>query len=157
MEFQLWGMRGQLNYSRPGFYSLDQVNQVSFENPEEIRHFFESLLPRTIPVEEYTGFRVEDITETGLGSEGGSLRPGQILWEVPDRRVRISFLDKRTGELPSISGLNWGQRSSKRINKKTGSITWDRREPNQAYLSIKSTARKEGFLPPIACSIHFNY
>lgn len=144
------GYAGSANYSRPGFYSIDQINQISNENPYEIREFFEQLLPRTIPVEEYTGFHVEDVTETGLGSIGGSLAPGQILWEVPDKRVRISFLDRKTGNLPAISGLNWGQRSSKRTDKKTGTIKWDKREPNQAYLSIKKDARKEGFLPPTA-------
>mgnify|MGYP001418130813 FL=1 len=38
-----------------------------------------------------------------------------------------------SGNLPKKSGLNWGQRPD--------------REPNQAYLSVKKDARKEGFLP----------
>ena len=75
-----------------------------------------------------------------------SIPPGEIEWELPNKRVTISFLDKK-GNLPLLSGLNWGQRLSKRINKKTGEISWDQREPNQAYLSLKMDSRKFGFLP----------
>jgi len=40
---------------------------------------------------------------------------------------------KEKCRVPGRSGLNWGQRPD--------------RNPNQAYLSIRSDARKEGFLP----------
>ena len=76
----------------------------------------------------------------------GSIPAGQINWEIPDKRVTISFLDKK-GELPAISGLNWGKRLEKRIHKKTGELKLVRRDPNQAYLSLKQDARKDGFLP----------
>jgi len=142
------GYAGSANYSRPGFYPLDQINQISDDDPKEIHQFFVSLLPRATAVEDYTGFNVEEVTAAGLGSVGGSVTAGRILWEIPDKRVRISFLDRRTNDLPPISGLNWGQRLSKRRNKRTGEIKWDKREPNQAYLSIKTDATKEGFLPP---------
>lgn len=61
--------------------------------------------------------------------------PSRIRWDVPNKVVTISFLDTR-GRLPTRSGLNWGQRNG--------------RDPYQAYLSIKSTARQNGFLPPRA-------
>ena len=49
-------------------------------------------------------------------------------------RKNYYFLSKN-GELPLRSGLNWGQRPE------------HNRNPNQAYLSIRSDARREGFLP----------
>ena len=64
----------------------------------------------------------------------GSLTPGEIEWIQDGVSVRISFLDRR-GNLPPRSGLNWGQRPDQN------------REPNQAYLSIKKDARREGYLP----------
>ena len=60
------------------------------------------------------------------------MRPGEIEWIENNKSVRISFLS-RNGTLPSRAGLNWGQRPG--------------REPNQAYLPIRSDARQEGFLP----------
>ena len=66
----------------------------------------------------------------------GSVSPGTIRWDIPNKRVTISFLD-RQGRLPQRSGLNWGQRPE--VN----------REPNQAYLGLRKEARKEGFLPPL--------
>jgi hypothetical protein len=50
-------------------------------------------------------------------------------------KVRISLLDK-SGNLPPISGLNWGQRPG--------------REPNQAYIRVPSTIYNTSFFPPIA-------
>jgi hypothetical protein len=41
----------------------------------------------------------------------------------------------KDGELPPKSGLIWGQRPEHKIN------------PNEAYLSIRKDARREGFLP----------
>lgn len=66
-----------------------------------------------------------------------NVAPGRIRWDIPNEKVTISFLDTR-GHLPTRSGLNWGQRNG--------------RDPYQAYLSIKSSARQNGFLPPRAVS-----
>ena len=63
-----------------------------------------------------------------------NVAPGRIRWDVPNRVVTISFLDI-AGRVPTRSGLNWGHRNG--------------RDRNQAYLSIKGTARF-GFLPPRA-------
>lgn len=46
--------------------------------------------------------------------------------------VQISFLD-RSGQLPAISGLNWGQRLS--------------REPNQAYIKLPAEIYRSDFFP----------
>ncbi|MBE2228867.1 MAG: NgoFVII family restriction endonuclease [Ignavibacteria bacterium] len=48
--------------------------------------------------------------------------------------IKISFLD-RNGNLPKISGLNWGQRAG--------------REKNQAYIKLPSNVYHSNFFPPI--------
>jgi hypothetical protein len=52
--------------------------------------------------------------------------------------ISISLLDK-FGNVPSKSGLNWGQR--------------DGREPNQAYISLKGDVKRSDFFPPRG--VHF--
>ena len=130
---KLQGFSGSANYSQPGFFSNSQINQLTMEDSDEIKTFFHSLRPDSIYIPEAS---VEEISDAGdVSMLEGSVVPGTIDWIVPHHKVRISFLDKR-GNLPIRSGLNWGQRPG--------------REQNQAYLSIKSDARAQGFLPESA-------
>jgi hypothetical protein len=46
----------------------------------------------------------------------------------------LTLLNQRTGETPSRSGLNWGQR--------------DGREPNQSYINIPANICRDDFFPP---------
>jgi hypothetical protein len=131
------GFAGSANYSQPGFFGIDQINQLSNENPKEIRNFYEKLVTRSVEITEYTRFNIEEIREKIISVPEKDVEPGNIRWDIEGKRVTISFLD-RNGKLPERSGLNWGQRPE------------EGREPNQAYLSIKKDARDEGFLPPIA-------
>jgi len=137
------GFAGSANYSQPGFFSEYQVNQISSEDPSKIKELFEILLKDSIFIPLST-----DVVPTGTTVPvfGGSVKPGTILWEIPNKRVRISFLDTH-GILPKISGLNWGQRFEKRINPVTKKVTYVNRERNQAYLSLKGSSRDSGFLP----------
>jgi len=129
------GYSGSANYTQPGFFEREQVNQVASDNPDEILAFFNTTLVRCIDIRDFAFTNEElELTPSQFIHVVGSVMPGSIVWEVPDKRVRISFLDKQ-GRLPQRSGLNWGQRPE------IG------REPNQAYLSIKGDSRKEGFLP----------
>jgi hypothetical protein len=137
-EKPIIGFAGSANYSQPGFIDLFQINQLSNDNPNEIRDFFYSVLGRAKKIQDVTVPNIKEVvaTDTELFLPKGSIRPGEILWEIPNKRVRISFLS-RDGLLPQKSGLNWGQRPEYK------------REPNQAYLSIRKSARNPGFLPPI--------
>ena len=145
------GFSGSANYSQSGFTSTQQINQLTQEDPEEIRIFYDSLLSRSVEIKdfqfdqtEYDSYlKISGQTASHLDSPlqtlhdpviNGRVLPGQINWELMDERVTISFLD-RSGNVPQRSGLNWGQRLN--------------REPNQAYLSLKKDSRKDGFLPPI--------
>lgn len=138
------GFAGSANYSQYGFFEQQQNNQISHEDPLLIKSYYDTLIQRSIYMP-----NVQLVVPMGHQPllATNSLPAGQILWEITDIRVRISFLDRRTGDLPTESGLNWGQRLSKNTNSKTGAITYSQREPNQAYLSIKQDARDIGFLP----------
>jgi hypothetical protein len=124
-----YGFAGSANYTQYGFFEESQMNQLSVENPQLIKNYFDELLARAqyIPSHEIVipeGHKSQDST--------ASIPPGTVKWIIPNKRVTVSFLDRR-GDLPGRSGLNWGQREN--------------REPNQAYLSLKDDSRKEGFLP----------
>lgn len=137
-----FGFAGSANYSQFGFFSDQQLNQLSDEDPVEIKKLYDGLLKKSIFIPDHkivlpVGHRIPRVK---------SVPPGEIQWEIPDKRVTISFLDK-SGNLPAISGLNWGQRVEKRIHPITKKVSFAKREPNQAYLSLKGDSRKEGFLP----------
>lgn len=137
------GFTGSANYSQFGFFEDKQVNQLVEDDAVAIKNFYDELLERSlfIPTVE-----LADLPDIRTPQIHGSIPPGSIEWIETDRSVRISFLD-RNGHLPSSSGLNWGQREERRINSRTGRVTLVRREPNQAYLSLKGDSRKDGFLP----------
>jgi hypothetical protein len=129
------GYSGSANYTQPGFFEREQINQITSDNPNEILDFYKSILSRCVDIRDYDFSDKElDLTPIEFVHVAGSVMPGGIVWEVPNKRVRISFLDRR-GNVPQRSGLNWGQRPEVR------------REPNQAYLSLKGDSRNEGFLP----------
>ena len=125
------GFSGSANYSQYGFFNTMQQNQMVRDDPSAIRDYFEELISDSIKIEDYLPLEAED---TNFKHLEGSLLPGEIEWVVDNKSVRISLLSK-DGTLAKRSGLNWGQRPEQN------------RDPNQAYLSIRSDARKEGFLP----------
>lgn len=137
------GFTGSANYSQFGFFEDKQVNQLVEDDAVAIKNFYDELLERSLfmPTVEMI-----DLPKIRTPQIYGSIPPGEIEWIEADRSVRISFLD-RQGNLPGVSGLNWGQRTENRTDPRTGAVTVVRREPNQAYLSLKGDSRKDGFLP----------
>ncbi len=136
-EQPLLGFAGSANYSQTGFTSTLQQNQISHEDPQVIKNLYDLLLPNCVSIPDYEFDGVSSIVSPKAKSTfEGSITPGGLIWEIPDVRVRISFL-ALNGTLPARSGLNWGQRPEQN------------REPNQAYLSLRKDARQEGFLPPL--------
>lgn len=133
---------GSANYSQYGFIETLQANQmVKHDFPQSLEYFNERL-DNSIYIPEVKLVLPKSHDEY----DGNDVAPGTIRWEIPDKRVTISFLDK-SGDMPTASGINWGQRREKRIDKKTNEVKYVIREPNQAYLSIKGDARNVGFLP----------
>ena len=139
------GYSGSGNYSQPGFFSQYQINQFIEDDPEQIRAFFNQLLVNCTPIEDASFPDLADVFEDVAA--GDSVLPGRIEWEVPQRRVRISFL-QANGTLPQKSGLNWGipDGTSRRPFRAIG----DREAYDQAYLPVRQDARDEGFLPETA-------
>ena len=129
-----YGFSGSANYSQYGFFEKNQVNQITNDHPGDIRDYYFELLNSSVPMQDVL---VDDISVSSSQVTTGSIAAGTIEWTVEDEEVKISFL-ARNGILPVKSGLNLGQRLDNHGNQ---------REPNQAYLSIKGSARKEGFLP----------
>ena len=125
------GFSGSANYSQYGFFSDKQQNQMTDDDPITIRNYFEKLKKSSVKIEDYI-LSQEDTVD--IQNISGSITPGEIEWIEYNKSVRISLLSK-DGELPERSGLNWGQRPE------------CNRDPDQAYLSIRKDARKEGFLP----------
>ena len=135
-EKPIIGFSGSANYSQPGFFESSQINQITNEDPEDVKSFFYSLIYRCVEIKDYS-FDINELDIVIPKQIESSVAPGDISWDIPEKRVSISFLDRR-GLLPQRSGLNWGQRPEQN------------REPNQAYLSLKKDSRKEGFLPDLA-------
>ncbi len=125
------GFSGSANYSQYGFFNTKQQNQMTEDDPVAIKNYFENLKINSIRIEDYVVPQDEVVSVENVL---GSLAPGDIEWIEYNKSVRISLLS-RNSELPTRSGLNWGQRPEYN------------RDPDQAYLSIRSDARKEGFLP----------
>lgn len=134
----LIGYSGSANYSQSGFFSNKQINQINNDDPSSIISFYNELLEKSVKIKDFE-FNFDNILENKIiyKTLENSVFPGSIEWEIPEKRVNISFL-ARDGELPQRSGLNWGQRPEQN------------REPNQAYLSIKKDVRNEGFLPELS-------
>jgi len=126
------GFSGSSNYSQAGFLeSTPQINQMKDDDPTEIKSFFYELLQRSTYMPEAKDVSVNNITIPSLGL---IINAGEAEWVEENKSARISFLNKRTGNLPTRSGLNWGQREV-------------RQNKDEAYLSIKVPITKEGFLP----------
>lgn len=60
--------------------------------------------------------------------------------------VTLSLLNSRTGETHKSSGLNWGHRNNKRVNK-NGIEKKTPRNRNEAYIPLPSSDAKSGFFP----------
>ena len=132
----LIGFSGSANYSQYGFFETKQRNQMTEDNPQELLEFFNVSLKNSSEITD-NKFIIEINDLFVKKGQTQPFQPGRIEWIKENEIVKISFLDK-AGILPSKSGLNWGQRVDNKGYQ---------REPNQAYLSIKSDAKKKGFLP----------
>ena len=125
------GFSGSANYTQYGFFSEKQGNQMNSDDSEQIFTYYNNLLEGSVNIKDYV---YNDIEKVIYNFDEVLFNPGDIEWIDENKTVRISLLDIR-GNLPKKSGLNWGQRPEYN------------RDPNQAYLSIRKDARKEGFLP----------
>lgn len=133
------GFSGSANYSQYGFFEKNQINQLITTTPNDIIRFYRTLLARTTSIENYVPLIDSDFRAPQID---GSIPAGTIKWIVPDKEVRISFLMK-SGKLAPASGLNWGHSKAPKNRNRPNVL----RDKNEAYLSIRTDATKEGFLP----------
>ena len=139
------GFTGSANYSQSAF--LNQGEALACDDPEEIRDYFNTLVPAAVDclagdVENRIKIYDERTYRTQRQAvvEAEKSREEQQIVETATALagfipVKISLLD-RSGSLPMRSGLNWGQRPEYS------------REPNQAYIRVPMNIARSGFFPP---------
>lgn len=132
------GFSGSANYSGNAFDSSKQVNQMSDEDGNAIKNFFDEMKDKSIPMEDYEFDIAKEIDQKV--SEGAAHEDGKAVF-LDSKTVQISFFTS-SGKLPKASGLNHGH--SKALKSKTTA-----RDINDAYLPVRAKAKDEGFLPPI--------
>ncbi|NLW30018.1 MAG: NgoFVII family restriction endonuclease [Fibrobacter sp.] len=136
---------GSANYTQTAF-SNSQRNCMAIADASLGLHYYESLVDETIYcthndaenlVTVYNDSKYKRLVVEKRIHEEHEVLPTDVGLKGLEH-VKISFLD-RTGNVPSRSGLNWGQREG--------------RNRNQAYIPVSSEINRSGFFPPR--TVHF--
>ena len=136
------GFVGSANYTQTGF-GENQREALSRHDASEIIEFYNRVVNQSISCVDDNVSDVLEITEEvqyRIPDEdtvkNDTIEAESRLTLPSDRilHVRISLLDS-SGNLPTRSGLNWGQRPEYS------------REPNQAYIRVPSSVYKSRFFP----------
>ncbi|MBE7411608.1 MAG: NgoFVII family restriction endonuclease [Leptospiraceae bacterium] len=134
----LMGFVGSANYTQNAF-SNSMREVLTLENPELCMQYYNSLIGETVNCNSENIEEHIDIFEKKIA---GKKTVEDIIGEVETSltsnylnldKVTLTLLDSRTGEVPTRSGLNWGQR--------------EKRNPNQAYINIPADIGRSGFFP----------
>jgi HKD family nuclease len=131
---------GSANYSQNAFVRCSTREVLIECDPEEALEYFNALdkdrifctHPDVEEIIEMTSVRrgaVKRLSSQTVGKVELLTTMGSLSTEA----VTLSFLDADTGEVPSRSGLNWGQRPG--------------RDPNQAYISVPVQVMRQSFFP----------
>lgn len=131
---------GSANYTQNAF-SNRQIEIMSTCDLIKSLNYYKALIPNVVDCrssEAETNITIldevyYDVIKKAIEQETPMLESEEDLMKKHLNHVRVSFLDNK-GNLPQISGLNWGQR--------------DKREKNQAYIRLPSTVYKTNFFPP---------
>ena len=118
---------GSANYTLKGF-SKDCDEFITECNLDEAVAYFEKVESKTIFC---TANEVENYIRIYRVSPNYSYESTMVDSDL-EKHQTLSFLSN-TGEVPTSSGLNWGQREN--------------RDPNQAYIALPSKIAKTGFFP----------
>lgn len=138
---------GSANYTQTAFLLKSQREIMTGCNPNESADYFRTLLDESIlcddpevqcSIQIYKSDRQHRKYQQS-GADSAEHKIGDYS-DYPS--VTVSLLGK-SGDLPSRSGLNWGQRPE------------EGREPNQAYIRLTSDIYHSNFFPPV--SIHFTF
>ena len=132
---------GSANYTQQAFIQHVQNEIICDCDPFEADEYYHSLLPFSLPCTIPTiGTRIRLLDRLATPRQEQQEDANEAI-VVPAglRQVELPLVD-RNGNVPSRSGLNWGQREG--------------RDPNQAYLSVPAPIAQSGFFPPR--TVHFN-
>lgn len=127
------GFLGSANYSQQAFIINHQGEVASECNSLQAYEYYQSLIDNTLfcthqdVEEEITMYDNRIITSNQNTTKAGNSTAGL-------EKVTITLVNN-SGMVSASSGLNWGQRSG--------------REPNQAYIPLKSEVCNTDFFPPI--------
>lgn len=110
---------GSANYTLTAF-GRGQIESVVEADQQSVMDFHHKMRRNTVNCKDDEIEQKIALTETNKTEEDGE-------------SVTLSLLDKRTGETPKRSGINWGQRPG--------------RNPNQAYINIPADVGRSGFFP----------
>ncbi len=134
---------GSANYTQQAFIQHVQNEIICDCDPFEADDYYRSLLPLSLPCTlPVIGDRIRLLNRLPSTRQAQQETEGvndDIVVPAGLRRVELPLVD-RNGNVPSRSGLNWGQREG--------------RDPNQAYLSVPAPIAQSGFFPPR--TVHFN-
>ena len=114
---------GSANYTHAGFTDTIQGNILSEADPVSAMSYFQGIRRKA-----------EDCRTVDTTSQVKIYRRKDEYEDMSEFQSRKLPLVGRNGEVPSRSGLNWGQRPD--------------RDPNQAYIPVPSSIARSGFFPP---------
>ena len=145
-DHPIQGFLGSANYTQFAFRSPLRKEAMTECSAKDGLEYFKSLVDDTIycnHVEAETLVNIyndrqyrRERTKKETDLQEDIITPKNIIEGLP--HIEVSLL-ARGGVMPKASGLNWGQRAG--------------REPNQAYLSLKSNVYNTDFFPER--TIHF--
>jgi hypothetical protein len=136
------GFLGSANYSHKGFVDNLQREAITSVNPIDLQQYFQKLWDagldcREPEADERVAEAIQKYRQSitnrtqQISPTSNTLSTSQIDYAGLET-IDIPLVD-RSGNVPSTSGLNWGQRQG--------------RDPNQAYLSIPSPIARSNFFP----------
>lgn len=130
-EQPVHGYVGSANYTQTGFFQ-GQSEAMEETDPLKILEYYGAVEGASLLCNhpEVQGLIKDDKTSRIRHPDLDDVRTPPL--EEP---VQYTLLD-RQGQLPSRSGLNWGQRPQ------------ENREPNQAYIRVPADIRRLNFFPP---------
>ncbi len=140
------GFLGSANYTQFAFRSSQRKEAMAECSADDGLAYYESLIDKTIYCNHIDADALINIyndkqyrrakAKKKIKSQEDVITPENIIEGLPS--VQVSLL-ARGNKMPVASGLNWGQR--------------EKREPNQAYLSLKSHIYNTKFFPER--TVHF--
>lgn len=129
------GFMGSANYTQNAF-SRSMREVLTEKEPVSCFDYYQNLIGSTVDC--LTGDVSDLIERFEQRRRKGALiinaeQETAIITDTEPDKVTLTLLDNKTGETPTRSGLNWGQR--------------DRRNRNQAYINIPAKIGNSGFFP----------